>query len=47
MRLVAIVGSYRKGKTIDTLVERAIEGARAQRGEIEAEKVYLIDRHIK
>ena len=48
MKILAVVGSYRKGKTIDSLVDRAIEGARAGgAGEVEVEKVYLVDRHIE
>jgi len=27
MNILAIMGSYRKGKTIDTLMDKAIEGA--------------------
>lgn len=46
MKLLAITGSYRKGKTIDTLVERAIEGA--QQGPVESvEWIRLNERTIK
>ena len=47
MKVLAIVGSYRRGKTIDTLVDSAIEGAKANRGDVAAEKIYLIDKDIK
>ena len=47
MKVVAIMGSYRKGKTIDTLVDRAIEGARSASGTVEVEKITLIDRNIQ
>jgi len=47
MKIVAIMGSYRKGKTIDTLVDRAIEGASNVAPEAEVEKITLIDRHIE
>lgn len=43
MKLIALVGSYRKGRTIDTLVDRAIEGVRAADAAAEVEKVYLTD----
>jgi len=41
------MGSYRKGKTIDTLVDRAIEGVKRARPDAEVEKVTLIDRDIR
>ncbi len=47
MNLLAIVGSYRKAKTIDTLVDSAIEGARAAGGDIEVQKTHLVDRNIE
>ena len=47
MNVVAIMGSYRKGKTIDTLVDRAIEGAKSANPDAEVEKITLIDRHIE
>jgi NAD(P)H-dependent FMN reductase len=44
-KVVAIVGSYRKGGTVDTLVDEVLEGAR----EVGAEtsKIYLIDQQIE
>ena len=47
MKTVAIMGSYRKGKTIDTLVDRAIEGVMDACPDAEVEKIVLIDRHIE
>lgn len=46
MKLLAINGGYRIGKTIDALVERAIEGAR-QGADIPVERVRLIERNIR
>jgi multimeric flavodoxin WrbA len=44
-KIVAIVGSYRKGGTVDTVVDAVLAGAR----EVGAEtsKIYLIDRKIE
>lgn len=47
MKLVAVSGSYRKGKTIDTLIDRAIDGAQAKCDDIEVRRVQLIDRDIR
>jgi len=47
MKVVAIMGSYRKGKTIDTLVDRAIEGVKSADPAAEIEKITLIDRDIQ
>ena len=47
MKVVAIMGSYRKGRTIDSLVDRAIEGVKSARPDAEIEKITLIDRNIK
>jgi len=47
MRVVAVMGSYRKGKTIDTLVDRAIEGVKEACPAAEVEKIVLIDRDIE
>lgn len=44
-KVVAIVGSYRKGGTVDTAVDAVLEGAR-ERG-AETKKIYLIDQHIE
>ena len=46
MKLLAINGSYRRGRTIDTLMERAIEAARTARADLEVKHVFLIDRDI-
>lgn len=48
MNILAVIGSYRKGKTIDTLVDMAIEGAKANSsGSIQVDKLYLVDRNIE
>jgi NAD(P)H-dependent FMN reductase len=47
MKIVAISGSYRKGRTIDTLIDKALEGVRAMDSKAEIEKIHLIDRNIK
>ena len=47
MKVVAVMGSYRKGKTIDTLVDRAIEGVKNVDPKAKVEKITLIDRHIE
>ena len=46
MNIVAIMGSYRKGKTIDTLLDRAIDGAKAARPDANIDKIALIDKQI-
>ncbi|MFC2105715.1 flavodoxin family protein [Candidatus Bipolaricaulota bacterium] len=47
MKVVAVMGSYRKGKTIDTLMDKAIEGVKSVTADAEFEKIMLIDRHIE
>jgi multimeric flavodoxin WrbA len=47
MKIVAIMGSYRKNKTIDTLMDKAIEGAKANNELVEVEKIILIDQNIE
>lgn len=44
-RVVGLVGSYRKGGTIDCAVDAILEGARAQGAE--TSKIYLRDLHIE
>ena len=44
-KIVAIIGTYRKGRTIDTAVAEVLRGA-ADNG-AQTEKVYLIDKHIE
>ena len=47
MNLLAIVGSARKGKATDTLVDRAIEGALSGSPDCGVKKLYLIDHDIQ
>ena len=47
MKIVAVMGSYRKGQTIDTLVDRAIAGVKSTQPSAEVEKITLIDRDIQ
>lgn len=46
MKLVAIVGSHRKGKVTDTLVDKAIEGLLARTPGASVHKINLIDHDI-
>ena len=45
IKVVGIVGSYRKGKTIDSAVSAVLEGAKANGAE--TKKIYLLDKHIE
>ena len=45
IKVVGIVGSYRKGKTIDSAVSAVLEGAEAKGAE--TKKIYLLDEHIE
>ena len=47
MNLLAVLGSPRKGKSTDILLEKVIEGARAQAPDLTVKKVDLIDRDIR
>lgn len=47
MKVVAISGTYRKGKTIDTLIDKAIEGVKKVSPEAEITKIQLIDKNIQ
>ena len=47
MYLLAIVGSPRKGKATDTLVDKAIEGAKSKQPDYEVKKIYLADQNIQ
>src|SRR5438270_4094086 len=44
-KVVAILGTYRKGGTLDTAVEAILEGARNRRATTST--IYLLDRHIE
>jgi len=46
-KVISIIGTYRKGKTIDNLVERAIEGLKSKSENISVEKLYLADYNIQ
>lgn len=45
VKVVAVVGSYRKGGTIDNAVEAVLEGARAKGAQTRT--YYLVDEHIE
>lgn len=47
MRVIAICGSYRRGKTIDTLIDAAMEGVRQADPSAETEKICLVDKDIR
>ena len=47
MNLLAIVGSPRKGKMTDTLVDKAIEGVKAVNSKCNVKKIYLVDQDIQ
>jgi multimeric flavodoxin WrbA len=44
-KVVAIIGSYRKGGTIDTAVEAVLEGARGKGAQTHT--IYLTDQHLE
>jgi putative NADPH-quinone reductase len=44
-KIIAIVGTYRKGQTIDTAVDELLNAA--QSNDAETEKIYLLDKHIE
>ena len=46
MRILAVMGSYRKGRCVDKLVDEAIAGALSA-GDVEVDKVTLIERRIE
>ena len=47
MNLLAIVGSPRKGKATDTLVDKAIEGVTSRNPDCKVKKIHLADHDIK
>lgn len=47
MNVLAIVGSPRKGKTTDKLIDKAIEGVRSLDPECTVQKIHLADHDIK
>lgn len=44
-KIIAIVGTYRKGKTIDTVVDELLRAAQQQ--SCQTEKIFLLDKHIE
>ncbi len=44
-KIVAIVGTYRKGRVIDTAVSEVLRGA--EDGGATTQTIYLIDKHIE
>jgi NAD(P)H-dependent FMN reductase len=44
-KVIAIIGSYRKGGTVDTLADAVLAGAREHGAE--TSKIYLVDQHIE
>jgi NAD(P)H-dependent FMN reductase len=47
MNILAIVGSPRKGKATDTLIDKAIEGVTSQHPESQVKKIHLMDHNIQ
>jgi multimeric flavodoxin WrbA len=47
MNLLAIVGSPRKGKSTDLLVDKAIEGAKSKARDCSVKKIHLVDYSIQ
>ena len=47
MNLLSIVGSPRKGKSTDTLVDKAIEGVKSKNPDCNVKKINLIEHNIK
>ena len=45
MKVTAIVGSYRKGGTVDRVIDEILAAAREAGAE--TTKIYLIDKHIE
>ena len=47
MKLLAVLGSPRKGKSTDVLLDKMIEGARSVEPDLHVEKINLVDRDIR
>ena len=47
MNILAIVGSPRKGKATDTLIDKAIEGVKSKHPDSQIQKIHLIDHNIQ
>ena len=46
MKIMAIMGSPRKGSNVDILIDKVIEGVKSKT-DVEAEKVYIYESDIK
>ena len=44
-KIIAIIGTYRKGRTIDTAVTELLKGAEQQGAQ--TEKIYLLEKYIE
>ena len=47
MNILAVMGSPRKGKSTDTLVDKAIEGVKSKEPDFTVKKINLIDHDIR
>lgn len=46
-KILTISGTYRRGRTIDTLIDKAIGGLQGSYDDIDVEKIRLIDKNIQ
>ena len=46
MKIMAFIGSPRKGSNVDTLIDKVIEGAKSKT-DVQIEKIYLYDNNIE
>ena len=47
MNILAIIGSPRKGKATDTLVDKVIDGVKSKDPDCNIKKIHLADQDIK
>lgn len=47
MKILTISGSYRRGKTVETLIDKAVEGILSVRPDAEIQKIRLMDKKIE
>lgn len=47
LKILTISGSYRKGKTVETLIDKAIDGALSLAPDAQVEKIRLIEKKIE